>query len=216
MAATEPLQHVKRNRRAMTGQSGRRTLILIALLLGAGAAVSVTRAANYVFPEYEFGQSLVASLLFLGLLVAALAVVIRRLLQKRFAQAVAVLAALVASIWLDGPGAGAYWKFLLHRSEYRAIVAADETISPKYRVFSWGNKNTQLWGGGVIFEAIVYDELDQIGRAPEFWSVEWLQRRRLDTSKENSWITEIRKDHPGCTRTVRDYGAHFYFVSEEC
>src|ERR1700750_1861790 len=113
--------------RMMVSRSLRPTLTFIALLLAAGVAVTATRAANYVFPAYEFGQSLVAFLMFLVLLVAALPLVIRRLLQKRFVEALAMSAAVVASIWLDSPGAGAYLKFLLLRSEYRSMVQAGET-----------------------------------------------------------------------------------------
>src|ERR1700756_4625681 len=128
----------ERKCRMVVGRSLPPTLAFIALLLAAGLGVNATGGANHVFPAHQFGQSLVAFLLFLVLLVAALPLGIRRLLRKRFVEALAMSAAVVGAIWFDSPGAGAYLKFLLHRSEYRSMVQADETASPKYRVFSWG------------------------------------------------------------------------------
>jgi hypothetical protein len=200
-------------------RSQRRTAIFIGLLLGFRLTWDASRAASYVFPQYDLSHWLIFLLLFelllVTLLLCALVLAVRRLFQRRLPESLGVLAVLALSIWpadlIDGPTC----KFLLHRSEYRSAVSADQTASTRYRVFSWGNRNTQLWGGGVIFEAIVYDESDEIVRPPQSWSAGWLQRRQLE-SKENLWITEIREGYPPCRKRVKNLDAHFYFVSEEC
>jgi hypothetical protein len=143
---------------AMT-RSQRRTAIFIGLLVGFRLTWDAGRTVTYVFPQYDFSHWLIFLLLFALLLVAlplcGLVLAVRRLFQRRLPESLGVLAAVAFLVWpadlIDGPTC----KFLLHRSEYRSAISADRTPSPRYHVFGWGNRNTQLWGGGVIFEAIV-------------------------------------------------------------
>ena len=103
-----------------------------------------------------------------------------------------------------------FWKFRIHRSEYQAIVQTDPSSPPKFRVFNWGNRNTLLMGGGVISEAIVYDESGDIAR----WSPEWIEQRS-NPLPEDRWVTQP-SEYPSCKRRTEPFGGHFYYVSEEC
>jgi hypothetical protein len=103
-----------------------------------------------------------------------------------------------------------FWKFSIHKSAYQSIVQTDPDLLPKYRVFNWGNRNTQLWGGGFIVEGIVYDESDDLAR----WSPEWIVRRS-DPLPEDRWIT-IPPEYQSCKRRIKPLGEHFYYVSDEC
>jgi hypothetical protein len=92
-------------------------------------------------------------------------------------------------------------------------VQADPDQPPKFRAFNWGNQNTQLWGGGYIIESIVYDESGEIGHGPEARSPDWI-KRQANLPPEVRWINE--STHPSCKRRTKSFGAHFYYVSEEC
>ena len=191
----------------------RRTIVQIlalgALLLGVRLAVDLTSGAAYVYPEYDFGQFWVASLLFLASLLFVAVLCIVRLFRKRFIEALALLAVLCAPLLFKDSVDKHRWKFRIHKSEYQSAIQADLNPPPKYRVFNWGNRNTHLIGGGVIFEAIVYDETDEIGR----WSPEWLERRSSQ-SPEDQWITALAS--PACNRRTESLGQHFYYVSAQC
>jgi hypothetical protein len=102
------------------------------------------------------------------------------------------------------------WKFRIHKPEYQSIVQADPAPPPKYRVFNWVNRNTQLMGGGVIIKGVVYDDSDEIAR----WSPEWIERR-FAPSPEDRWVTQP-STYPSCKRRTEPFGEHFYYVSEEC
>lgn len=184
-------------------------LALGALLISVRLAVEFTSAAAYVYPEYDFGQFWLAFLFFLAslLFVAVLAIV--RLYRRRFVESLALLAVLCAPFLFKDVFDRHYWKFKLHKSEYQSAIQADPNSPPKYRVFNWGNRNTHSMGGGVIFEAVVYDESDEIAR----WSPEWIERRS-NLSPEDRWI--IVRPNPSCSRRTESLGEHFYYVSEEC
>ncbi len=184
-------------------------LALGALLLGVRLAVDLTSAAAYAYPEYDFGQFWFAFLLFLTLLLFVAGFAIVRFFRKRFIEGLALLAIFCAPFLFKDSVDRHYWKFRIHKSEYQSAIQADPDPPPKYRVFNWGNRNTHLMGGGVIFEAIVYDETDEIGR----WSPEWLEHRSSQ-SPEDRWITTLPS--PSCSRRTKSLGQHFYYVSAEC
>jgi hypothetical protein len=179
-----------------------------ALLIGARLATDLTSAAAYIYPDFDFGQFWVAlSLFLLSLLFAAILAVVR-LFQKRFIEALVLFVVLCVPFSFKDAFDRHYWKFQIHKSEYQSTIKADAQPAPKYRVFDWGNRNTGL-GGGVIFEAIVYDETDEIAR----WSPEWLARRS-NQSLEDRWIAALPS--PSCTRRTESLGQHFYYVSAQC
>ncbi len=186
-----------------------------ALLIGARLATDFSAAAAYVYPEYDFGQFWLAFLILIASLFFILIVAIRRFFHKRFIEGLTLLVILGSPFSFNKAVDEHYWKFTVHRPEYQAAIQADPGPSPKYRVFSWGNRNTHSMGGGFIHEAIVYDDSDEIARAPGTWSSEWI-RRRSNPSPEDLWITQIPKSYPPCTRNAHSLEGHFYYVSEEC
>jgi hypothetical protein len=180
-----------------------------ALLVGTRLAVDLTSAAAYVYPDFDFGQFWPAFLLFLASLVFVAILAVVRLYRKRFVEGLALLAVLCVPFLFKDAVDKHYWKFRVHKPEYQSAIQADRIPSPKYRVFNWGNRNTHAMGGGVIFEAIVYDESDEIARS----SPEWIERRS-SPSPEDRWITT--RPSPSCKRRTDSFGEHFYYVSEEC
>jgi hypothetical protein len=182
-------------------------LAVAALLIGARLAVDFTSAASYVYPNFDFGQFWVALLLFIGLLLFTPILAVVRLFQRRFIEALSLFAVLCIPFLFKEAVDRHYWKFRVNKSEYETAIKADLSPSPRYRVFNWGNRNTHLWGGGVISEAIVYDELDEIARS----SPEWIERR--SKLPEDRWINT---PSPSCKMRTASFGEHFYYVSEEC
>jgi hypothetical protein len=180
-----------------------------ALLICGRLAVDFTSAAAYVYPEYDFGQFWLASALFLILLLFAAVLAAVRVFQKRFIEGLVLFVILSAPFSFKDAFDRYYWKFRIHKLEYQSAIQADSNPPPKYRVFNWGNRNTHSMGGGVIFEAIVYDETDEIGQ----WSPDWLEHRSSQ-SPEDRWITTLSS--PSCHRRTKSLGQHFYYVSAEC
>ncbi len=189
-------------------RSAIQVLAVAVLLIGARLAVDFTSAAAYVYPDFDFGQFWIALLLFLVSLVFVATLTVIRLFQRRFIEALLLFAVLCVPFSFKDAVDRHYWKFRIHKSEYESAIKADSSTSPKYRVFNWGNRNTQLWGGGFIIEGIVYDESDDIGR----WSPEWIVRRS-NPSPEDRWVAA---PSPSCKRRTVSLGDHFYYVSEEC
>jgi hypothetical protein len=210
-------QHAGSARRGFNNLISRRSLIQIlavgALLIGARLAADFTSAAAYVYPEYDFGQFWFAFLLFLVslLFVAILAIV--RLFQRRFIEGLALFAFLCVPFSFKDAVDRHSWKFRIHQSEYQSAIQAVPGPSPKYRVFNWGNRNTSL-GGGFIIEGIVYDESDEIGRALDARSLEWLQRRS-NSSPEDLWVV-TPSEYPTCRQLSKPFGEHFYYLAKEC
>jgi hypothetical protein len=193
----------------ITRRSAIQILGLGVLLVGTRLAVDLTSAAAYVYPSFDFGQFWFAFLLFLASLVFVAILAIIRLFRRRLAEGIALLAVLCVPFLFKDVVDRHQWKFRLHKSDYQSAIKADPDQPPKYRVFSWGNRNTHSMGGGVILEAIVYDESDGItGRSPE-----WM-KRRSSSSPEELWITA--RPNPSCKRRTEYLGEHFYYVSEEC
>jgi hypothetical protein len=185
-----------------------------ALLIGARLATDLTSAAAYVYPDFDFGQFWVALLLFLVSLLFAAILAVVRLFQRRFIESLVLFVVLFAPFSFKDTFDRHYWKFQIHKSEYQSAIKADAQPVPKYRVFDWGNRNTGL-GGGVIFEAIVYDESDEIARPPEARSLDWINRQ-ANSPPAGTWITTRPASYPACRRLTKSFGDHFYYLSEEC
>jgi uncharacterized membrane protein len=185
-----------------------------ALLIGARLATDLTSAAAYVYPDFDFGQFWIAFLFFLLSLLFAAILALVRLFQKRFVEALVLVVVLCVPFSFKDAFDRHYWKFQIHKSEYQSAITADAQPAPKYRVFDWGNRNTSL-GGGVIFEAIVYDETDEIMRPAEVRSPDWV-KRRANSPLADSWITARPTPYPACKRLTKSFSGHFYYLSEEC
>jgi hypothetical protein len=180
-----------------------------ALLIGARLATDLSSAAAYVYPDFDFGQFWIALSLFLVSLLFAAILVVVRLFQRRFIEALVLFVVLCVPFSFKDAFDRHYWKFQIHKSEYGSTIQNDPSPSPKFRVFNWGNRNTHSMGGGVIFEAIIYDETDEVARLPPD-----SMQRRSSPSPEDRWITAPL--NPSCKRRTETLGKHFYYVSEEC
>ena len=168
-----------------------RLLAVAAFPVGARLAFDVASAAAYVYPEFDFGQKFIAFMIFILAVPSVLLLALVRLSQRRLVDAGGLMIVCCLPFLFDEAVDRQFWKFRIHKSEYQAVMRADPGLPPKYRTFSWGNRNTQLMGGGVILEAIVYDESDDIGR----WSPEWIERPS-SPSPEDQWITAPRTCPP--------------------
>jgi hypothetical protein len=185
-------------------------LAVATFLIIARLVFDLTSAAVYVYPEFDFGQSSLAFVVFILAVPSVLALALTRLFQKRLVEAGGLVIICYFPFSLDEAADRQFWRFRIHKSEYESIMQADPGLPPKYRVFNWGNRNTQLIGGGVIVEAVVYDESDEIGR----WSQEWIEPRP-NPSPEDRWIA-APSDYPSCKRRMKPLGNHFYYLAEEC
>lgn len=194
----------------ITRKSTIRLLWVAAFLIVARLVFDLTSAAAYVYPEFDFGQNGIAFVVFILAVLSVLALALVRLFQKRLVEASGLVIICYFPFSFDEAVDRQSWKFRIHKSQYQSIMQVDRGPPPKYRVFNWGNRNTQLIGGGVIVEAVVYDESDQIGR----WSAEWIEPRS-SPSPEDQWIT-APSSYPSCKRRVTALGNHFYYVAEEC
>lgn len=190
-------------------------LAVAALLAGARFIVDLTSAAAYVYPDFDFGQFWIALFILLIALVFVIVLAVVRLFQRRFIEGLALFAVLYVPFSFQDAFDRHYWKFQTHKAEYQSAIRADPTPPPKYRIFSWGNRNTYGIGGGVTFEAIVYDESDEIALSPEKRSLEWV-KRRANPLPSDRWVTTLPEPYPTCKRLTKPLGGHFYYLSEEC
>jgi len=185
-------------------------LAVSAFLIIARLVFDLTSAAVYVYPEFDFGQNGIAFAIFILAALGVLALALVRVFQRRLVEASGLVIVCYVAFSFDETVDRHLWKFRIHKSEYQSMMRADPGLPRKYRVFNWGNRNTQLIGGGVIVEAIVYDESGEIAR----WSPEWIEPRS-SPSPDDQWIIEP-SDYPSCKRSTKPLGDHFYYVSEEC
>jgi hypothetical protein len=185
-------------------------IVVAATILIAMLSFDLTSAAAYVYPEFDFGQNRVVFITFFVAVSCVLILGLIRLCQRQLVEGAVLLIICYIPFSFDDTVNRAFWKFRIHRSEYQAIVQSDRSSPPKFRVFDWGNRNTLLMGGGVIFEAIVYDQSGDIAR----WSPE-LIAQRSNPSPEDRWVTQP-SEYPSCKRRTESFGEHFYYVSEEC
>ena len=184
-------------------------IAVFVVMLAARLAFDFTSAAAYVYPQFEFGQNIIAFVTLVVSISCVLILALVRLLKRRLLEGVALLIISGLPFSFNDTVNRHFWKFRIHKAQYQSIMHTDSSPPPKYRVFNWGNRNTTL-GGGVLFEAIVYDESGDIAR----WSPGWIDRR-LDPLPEDRWITEP-STHSSCKRRTESFAAHFYYVSEEC
>jgi hypothetical protein len=170
-----------------------------AILIVARLAFDLASAAAYVYPEFNFGQNGLAFVIFIVAELCALIFAVVRLFQRRLVEGVALLMICYIPFSFDDTINREFWKFRIHKSEYQAIVQTDPSPPPKFRVFDWGNRNTSL-GGGVVSEAIVYDESGDIARG----SPEWIGQRS-NPSPEDRWVTQP-SEYPSCKRRTESFG----------
>jgi hypothetical protein len=184
-----------------------------ALLAGARVAHDLAVAAAFAYPEYDFGQRGFAFFAVLAALIFTFVLAGIRAVQHRPIETLALLALLLLPFSFNETFDKDYWRFRIHKPEYQSIIQTDVMPSSKYRVFDWGNRSPPF-GAGVAFEAIVFDESDEISRTPEYRSAEWL-KHELNARPEIRWITAPDAD-PRCERRTKSFGEHFYYVSKEC
>ncbi len=190
-------------------KSGIRILAVAATIVTARLTFDLTSAAAYVYPQFDFGQNSIAFVTLLVAISCVLIFALDRLLKKRLLEGVTLLIICWFPFSFNDTVNRHFWKFRIHKAQYQSIIHTDLGPPPKYRVFNWGNRNTTL-GGGVLFEAIVYDESGDIAR----WSPGWIERRS-DPPPEDRWINEP-STYPSCKRRTESFAEHFYYVSEEC
>ena len=177
-------------------------------ILAAAAILLIARLA--VDLEYDFGQNVIAIIVFAVVLPCVLMFALVCLYRRRFLEGLVLLVICYVPLSFNNVINRQFWKFSIHKSAYQSSIQTDPGPPPKYRVFNWGNRNTQLWGGGFIIEGIVYDESDDLAR----WSPEWIVRRS-DPLPEDRWIINP-PEYPSCKRRIEPFGEHFYYVSDEC
>jgi hypothetical protein len=180
--------------RVVSRKSVIESLLAGSMLIITRLAFDFTSAAAYVHPELDFGQDGIAFVIFVGAVPCVLIFASVRISQKQLVEAVVLLIVCCIPFSFGDITNRHFWKFQIHKPEYQSIVQADPAPSPKYRVFNWGNRNTQLMGGGFIIEGIVYDEADEIAR----WSPEWIERRS-NPSPEDRWVAEP-STYPSCKK----------------
>jgi hypothetical protein len=184
-----------------------------ALLVGARVAHDLAVATAFAYPEYDFGQREIAFFAVLAALIFTFVLAGVRAFQLRPIETVALLGFLLLPFAFNETFDKDYWRFRVHKPEYQSIMQTDVTPSPKYRVFDWGNRSPPF-GAGVTLEAIVFDESDEISRAAEYRSAEWL---KIETGQppEIRWI-KAPDAYPRCGRRTKSFGEHFYYVAQEC
>jgi hypothetical protein len=168
-------------------------------------------ASAFVYPNYNHGQGPFGFMLFVVTVLAVLVLVLIRLVQMQLLKGLLLLAA-VCLVFLIPETPNRYrWKLNVHKAGYMEAIRSDPSPYPKFKIFDWGNRNISF-GGGVIFEVVVYDELDNINQAANLGSKDWRGGPGLAMPVDR-WITA---DLPDCPRKVQSLGDHFYFVSMQC
>src|SRR5882724_7638537 len=119
-------------------------LVAASILIIARLAFDFTWATAHVYPEFDFGQSRIAFVIFVVAVPCVLIFASVRLFQKHVVEAVVLLIVCYVPFSFNDVVNRHFWKFQIHKSEYQSIVQADPGQPPKYRVFNWGNRNTQL------------------------------------------------------------------------
>jgi len=190
-------------------------LVIAGLMVAARLAFEFLLTLGFVYRDSILDQAVLAfSILLMSMLFVVIFAVVR-LAQKKFVlgflSLVMVCIPFVIPPVLDPP----YWKFRANRSTYLVAVEADPSPPPKYVVFNWGNFNTTL-GGGVMFQAIVYDESHEISLAPDARSAGWIARRS-NWPPEDRWIYVLPDKYSyTCKRRTVPFSGHFFYVEEQC
>jgi len=186
-----------------------------ALLIAARLIFELLLAIGIVYRGTTVDQPILAFGILIASLLCVIALAFVRLTQKQIVLGLLLLCLCYVPFAIPPMIDPSYLRFWINKASYLAIMESDRSPPPKYRVFSWGNHNT-TFGGGVVFQAIVYDESDEIGRAPGARSLNWIERRS-NPSAEDRWIyTTPDKYSYSCRRRTAPLGEHFYYVEEEC
>jgi hypothetical protein len=167
-------------------------------------AFEVASATAYAYPRYDYGQHEWALVLFAVVTIGLIAFSITRLIQLRVLDVVLMLGAFCLVLPNPATPDRLRWKFNTFKAAYLESTNADPVAPPRFKIFDWGNRNTGL-GGGVEFEAIVYDEQDNIK--------DW-QEHAVVPLPEVRWVTA--GEMANCRKNIRSLGEHFYYVSEFC
>jgi hypothetical protein len=168
-------------------------------------------AATYVYPNYDYGQTWITFILFGVALLGAVVIAFIRLMQIRVLKALLIPALIALSFLIPERPDRHRWKFNTYKASYAEAIQTDPSSPPKYQIFSWGNRNISF-GGGVEFEAIVYDEADNINLPQNRRSGDWKGNPGL-AIPEDRWVAADPLD---CRRNVESLDKHFYYVRMEC
>jgi hypothetical protein len=183
-----------------------------ALLLAAATfAVEWATVAGTLYPQQVEGNfgTFVLPWVFMILCVLSISVLaFIRFLQTKFVLGIALRATFSIPFAMPRTTDFARMRFEVNRRTYLQAVERDQSPSPKYLVFDWGNRNTGF-GGGAIVEALVYDESGEVARAAGSRSPAW---RGHSMGPEHRWIVE----HRGCRTYTDRLAAHFYHVIQVC
>jgi hypothetical protein len=190
-------------------------LAIAALMVAARFGFEFLLTLGFVYRDSIFDQAVLAFGILLMPMLFVVIFAIIRLAEKKFVLGFLSLVMVCIPFVIPPVLDPAYWKFRANRSSYVLAVKADPSPQPKYLVFSWGNYNT-TFGGGVVFQAIVYDESDEISLAPDARSAGWITRRS-NWPPEDRWIYVL----PGkysytCKRRTVPFSGHFFYVEEQC
>jgi hypothetical protein len=171
-------------------------------------------ACAVVFARLElamaFGILVLSLLTALPLLMAAVTIVglIKSALSRRWRRFLSILLAppiaVCIALLIVRTGMTAEWvRFQLTRPYYLQKVAETPRSfdEPLFLAFDWGD----IGGGGLvnIFDMLVYDESDEVGRPSEARSSAW--RERVEKRAPVFWNT------PGVA-AITPFGRHFFFV----
>jgi len=169
---------------------------------------------NY-FPPLESIPAMLTALFFLATPLFLLVFILVRLVQKRFIEAGVILLFpfLLVALVLFGGDYLRRGAFRAHKAEYLAVISAEPSLGPKFHVFDLGVTGPGF--GNINFEAIVYDETDEIARDPSARSSEWIAHRS-NPAPGTRWVSDHPLPHARCTRTIKSFGEHFYYVEDAC
>jgi hypothetical protein len=193
-------------------------LILAALPAGLAIALGVSSDIEYVYlgEDRLLALGILVLLALLVLLPVLLITTVVQLFRKRWLNALALVIGCVVPFLLLGfwPIDREAWKFSRYRAEYHAIIQSESSPAAKFRIFNWGTRGGGF-GSSTIYEAIVYDELDEITLAVH--SPGW-GGSSPDLPADVRWVIATLSPPYDlrCRRTVKPLGDHFYHVAEVC
>lgn len=196
-------ERIKRSFR-LTKRGAVEVLLTAGLLWSSLFAFKIAWASAYAYPHYDYGQTGWAFFLLVCVIIGLIFFSIICLIRGRLLNVLLMVGAFCLILFNQSTPDSLRWKFNTFKASYWEAINADPVAQPKFKLFDWGNRNTGL-GGGVEFEAIVYDESDKI----EGW-----KHRSVVPKPELRWITD--GEVANCRKNIRSLGEHFYYVSEFC
>ena len=102
-------------------------LVVTSILIIARLAFDFTSAAAYVYPEFDFGQSRIAFVIFVVAVPWVLILASVRLFQKHVVEAIALLIVCYVPFSFNDGINRHFWKFQIHKLEYQSIVQTAST-----------------------------------------------------------------------------------------